>query len=99
MPREITGACFKIILAVAEDVQDWALPTTVYWVSVAGESLKEEPTETPFHVYDEAPEAFRVPISSGQIETLLTLRVGLGTKFRLTVFIVRQFKLSLLESV
>jgi len=97
------GKGFTIMEAVAALVQLKAEPMTVYCVLPTGESVNELPTEESVdeacQVKLVAPAATSVPVSSGQIETLLTLNVGLGTKLTAMLCVLKQELASKLVTV
>jgi hypothetical protein len=68
-------------------------------VLAAGASVKLFPVTVLFHVKVLAPFAMRVPVLSGQTETLLTAMVGCEITFTAIVLLVVQLYESLLLSV
>ena len=77
-----------------------AVPTTLYCVVVAGLAVKFGPVCGPlFQVNVVAPDALKVPVLFGHMDTFATLITGLTIKSTATVLVVLQLWESVLVTV
>lgn len=93
------GAGSTVIVAVANDVQPSASPSTVYTAVDDGLSVMVLPLDAEFHVYDAAPEALTVPVCRGQIEALDVVMTGFVTNPTRIVLLAMQLFASVAVTV
>ena len=93
------GIGFTVIVAVSTVTQPKASPLTVYTVVDSGLSLTLFVFEALLHVYDEAPDTLKVPVSNGQIEACVIARTGFEINPTETVLLTEQLLASVAVSV